>query len=135
MKEKQEKEVHIKVATIDSMWTPCGLHVDSMWTPCGLHVDSIYPRCVWSYCVNFSAHHGTRIWRRSQSRPWSGTQLSAVSGISPVSNHSNMLALKELKSSQSNMFQVRYLYTGVVDQAALDSDELAVNLLEARKSI
>lgn len=33
------------------------------------------------------------------------------------------------------MFQVRYLYTGVVDQAALDSDELAVNLLEARKSI
>lgn len=26
---------------------------------------------------------------------------------------------------------VRYLYTGVVDQAALDSDELAVNLLEA----
>ena len=30
------------------------------------------------------------------------------------------------------MFQVRYLYTGVVDQAALDSDELAVNLLEAR---
>ena len=32
------------------------------------------------------------------------------------------------------MFQVRYLYTGVVDQAALDSDELAVNLLEARMS-
>jgi hypothetical protein len=27
---------------VDSMWTPCGLHVDSMWTPCGLHVDSMW---------------------------------------------------------------------------------------------
>src|SRR6202042_367897 len=25
--------------SLDSMWTPHGLHVDSTWSPCGLYVD------------------------------------------------------------------------------------------------
>jgi hypothetical protein len=38
--------MHCLVSCVDSMWTPCGLHVDSMWTL----VESI-----WSYGVHMES--------------------------------------------------------------------------------
>ena len=81
MKEKEEKEVHIKVATIDSVWTPFLIAMESPG----------------SDCINFSTME-----QGSGGDPSQGFGLEPSfrhSGSKPVKN-SNILELKALKSSQ-----------------------------------
>ena len=59
--------------SLDSMWTPHGLHVDSTWSPCGLYVD----------CRKYS--HGLPL--KSMESSWSLHGLLMESSWSPHGVH------------------------------------------------